>query len=112
LPEEYWIRQITDRAIMPRGSMTWFQVAQDRASSRSSWATIGNHPNLVHNDRSVENRRTTHTTAIPKRLQAHREEGNGSQRAEIESIKPAHCFERIQLALRAVVLRFTRALAV
>ena len=25
LPEEYWIRQITDRAIMRRGSMTRFQ---------------------------------------------------------------------------------------
>jgi hypothetical protein len=69
-------------------------------------------PNLVHNDRSDENLRTTRATAIPKRLQEHREEGNGSQRTEIKSMKPAHCFERIQLALLAVVLRFPRALAV
>jgi hypothetical protein len=69
-------------------------------------------PDLVHNDRSDENRRTTRATSIPKRLQEHREEGNGSQRAEIKSMKSAHCFERIQLALLAVVLRFPRALAV
>jgi hypothetical protein len=69
-------------------------------------------PDLVHNDRSVENRRTTRTTAIPKRFQEHPEGGNGIQRAEIKSVKSAHCFERIQLALLAVVLRFPRALAV
>jgi hypothetical protein len=35
------------------------RVRHDTTSSRSSWAIAGNPPNLVHNDRSDENRRTT-----------------------------------------------------